>query len=117
MYYAFLSNAILEVIIMRNPLVLAAAFKNAKGKLAKIKQLSIRPDMDVEEVDIIILQLAEAKAIEKNLPMTDFVSGQQWYVKTLVEFSGMSAEDRLETEYQSCFADIASEEELLAQLV
>jgi hypothetical protein len=100
----------------RNPLVLSTAFKKAKSKLRRIDQLNIRSSMDVEETDIIVLQLSEAKALEFNLPMASFVKGQQWYVKSLIDFAGMSAEDRLETEYIDCFPDVASEEELLAEL-
>jgi hypothetical protein len=100
----------------RNPQVLAAAFRVAKAKKAKIAQLGITADMTEDEIDSLVMSLAEAKAIEKEAPMKDFVAGQQWYVEQLVTFAGMTAKERLDAEFEDKFPEVASEEELLALL-
>ncbi len=100
----------------KNPQVTATAFKKAKAKMKKIAQLSITPDMSEDEIDAIVMDLAEAKAIENNAPVGDFVKGQQWYVQSLVDFSGMTPQERLDLEYEDVFGEVASEEELLALL-
>lgn len=100
----------------RNPQITAVAFKKAKAKLAKIKQLGILPDMTVEAIDALVMNLAEAKAIENSAPVANYVKGQQWYVQSLVDFAGLTAAERLDFEYNDCFAEVASEEELVAML-
>ena len=101
----------------KNPQVLSAAFKSAKFKLAKIEHLRITPEMDVEAKDDLVVRLAEIKALETETPIDNFISGQEWYVDNLIAFSGMTAQERLDHEYDEAFGDIASEEEMLSQLV
>ena len=100
----------------RNPQITAVAFKKAKAKLAKIKQLGILPDMTVEAIDALVMNLAEAKAIVEQKDVKEFVAGQEYYVGMLVEFSGMTAIEQLNIEYDDAFPEVASEEELLAML-
>ena len=100
----------------KNPQALALAFKKCKGKIAKIKELGITPDMPETEVEALIEVLATAKASEDGTAMADHVKGQRWYVEGLVKFSAMSVEQQLESEYQDAFADNASEAEMLKAL-
>lgn len=100
----------------RNPQALAMAFKKAKSKILKIKELKITPDMDEELVETLIENLSTAKAIENETSMEEFVKGQRWYVESLVKFSGLSIDEQLEAEYQESFADSASEIEMVAAL-
>lgn len=100
----------------RNPQVLATAFKKARAKLKKINQLGITPDMSEDDIDKLVIKLSEIKGIETNSHMNNFITGQQWYVQSLVDFSGMTAEERLDHEYEDCFPDVASEQELLDML-
>ena len=100
----------------RNPQITSAAGKQAVRKLAKIKQLGITPDMAVEDIDAIVMNLAEAKAIVDNKNIKECVSGQEYYVNMLVEFAGMTPLEQLNAEYETAFFEVASEEELLAKL-
>ena len=100
----------------KNQQVLATAYKKAKSKIAKIKELGITPDMSQDDQDAIIKRLAEAKAIEENEPMTKFLHGQEWYVKSLVDFSGIEPAQQLDQEYEDCFADFSTEDEMTAKL-
>ena len=100
----------------RNPQALAMAFKKFRGKLLKIKELGVHPEMTQDDIDSMTKLLAVSKADKEGGDWKDFVEGQSWYVEGLVEFSGMTTEEQLEHEYQDCFADTASETEMLESL-
>ena len=100
----------------RNPQVMATAAKKAVSMLARIQQLGITSDMSEDDKDALVMNLAEAKAIESELPVGDFVKGQEWYVQNLVDFAGMTPLQRLDDQYNDCFYEVASEEEILAML-
>ena len=102
--------------IERNPQAMAMAFKKCRGKIAKIQELSITPDMSEEDIEALIAKLATAKAEEDNSAMADHVKGQRWYVEGLIKFSGLTVEEQLEAEYEDSFADTASESEMLESL-
>lgn len=101
----------------RNPQAMTIAFKKCKGKILKIKELGITPDMSEEDVDALIEKLATAKCeSDKTTTMAEQVKGQRWYVESLVKFSGLSTEEQFDSEYNDAFADNASEAEMLEAL-
>ena len=100
----------------QNQQVLATAYRKAKHKLVRIAELGITRDMDEDAVDDIVMRLSMAKALQEDRPVSEFTRGQQWYVESLVKFSGMTPLDRLDTEYEDCFADSSSKEDMLAKL-
>lgn len=102
--------------IDKNPQALAQAYKKCKGKLQKIKDLGITPDMDDEAIDALIENLSAAKAVEQGKNISEMIAGQRWYVENLVEFSGLPLEKQFQKEYEDSFADTASETEMLAAL-
>lgn len=102
--------------IDKNPQALALAFKKCKGKIQKIAELKITPDMKDAKIEILIENLATAKAVEKSVNVSEVVAGQRWYIEGLVKFSGLTVEDQLNTEYEDSFADSASEGEMLKAL-
>ncbi len=102
--------------IDKNPQALALAFKKCKGKLLKIKELGITPDMAEADVEALIETLSEAKAAEKGSGVAEVVAGQRWYTESLVRFSGLSIAEQLQSEYDDSFADTASEVEMLTAL-
>ena len=52
--------------IDKNPQAMTLAFKKAKGKILKIQELGITPEMDAESIELLIEMLATAKAVEDN---------------------------------------------------
>ena len=102
--------------IDKNPQALTLAFKKCKGKIQKITELSITPGMAAKKIETLIESLATAKAIEKNVDISEVVAGQRWYVEGLVKFSALTVEEQLTTEYEDSFADSASEVEMLQAL-
>lgn len=106
----------------RDPQVLTQAFKRAKSKLAKIDELSIEVGMSEVAVNELVEKLSFAKAVESELSdedtkeWTTFAKGQRYYVEQLVQFAGMDAQERLDSEYDATFADTASEEDMLTAL-
>jgi len=104
----------------RNQQVLALAYKKAKSKIKNIIKFGITPGMSLEEQDKLVLILAAAKAIELDEDVDDHtddhIDGQRWYVGSLLEFSKMTPQERLDTEYEACFADIAGEAEIVQTL-
>lgn len=99
--------------IDKNPQALALGFKKCKGKILKIQELGISPDMDEDSIEVLIESLATAKALADGNTLAENVKGQRWYVEGLVKFSGMTPEEQLDAEYQDAFADSASEDEML----
>lgn len=105
--------------ISKNPQAMSLAFKKCKGKIMKIKELEITPDMDDDTTEALIELLAESKAAddtEGKSTVADHVKGQRWYVEGLVKFSALTPEEQLDAEYQDAFADSASEDEMLQSL-
>ena len=102
--------------IEKNQQALALAFKKCRGKLAKIKELGITPDMSDDDRDNLIEQLAVKKAEAKGITIEEAVEGQTWYVDGLIDFSALSSQDRLQREYEDSFADTATEAEMLRAL-
>jgi hypothetical protein len=100
----------------KNPQALALAFKKCYGKIAKIKELGITPDMPEGAIEDLIEELATSKASEDGTALSDHVKGQRWYVEGLVKFSGMTEKEQLASEYQNAFADNATEDEMLQAL-
>ena len=97
----------------KNQQGLTLAFKKVTGKSTKIKELGITVELTNEEVDEVIIALAKAKAEREGTDWTSHVKGQRWYVQSLQAFSALTAEERLQTEYEEAFAEIASEQEML----
>jgi hypothetical protein len=102
--------------IDKNPQALAAAFKKTSGKILKIKELGITPEIDEESVELLIESLAQAKADADGTTLTDTIKGQRWYVEGLVKFSGLTQKEQLDAEYKDAFADSADEDEMIAAL-
>lgn len=101
----------------KNHEALVLAYKRAKAKSLKIKELNITPFMEHDDIEKLIIDLCKFKAkVDGVDDWSTYVKGQRWYVNSLVEFSGLTGQERLDAEYDSCFADVASEAELLAKL-
>ncbi len=100
----------------RNAQAQSIAFRKTKGKIQKILELGIMPDMSKEDQDALIELLADAKAKSEGGRMEDYVKGQRWYVENLVSFSALSVDQQFELEYSDAFGATASESELMAAL-
>ncbi len=105
--------------IDKNPQALSLAFKKCSGKILKIKELGITPEIEDDSVELLIESLATAKveaSEDGSVSMAEAVKGQRWYVEGLVKFSGMTQKEQLQHEYDASFADTASEDEMLEAL-
>lgn len=103
--------------IDKNPQAMSLAFKKCKGKILKIRELEITPDMDEDAIEGLIEKLATVKhADEPEKTLAEHVKGQRWYVESLVKFSALDVDTQLEREYLDAFADNASEAEMLESL-
>jgi len=100
----------------KNQHALALAFKKAKAKGSKIKELGITPDMSEQDIEDMIVTQAKLKAELDDSAWTTHIKGMRWYIESLVKFSSLEAEERLDAEYEEAFADVASEAEMLAKL-
>jgi hypothetical protein len=103
----------------REPKALALAYKRARAKSLKIKELGIHPAMTEAETDALIVKLAKQKATEsekEGADYKDFVKGQRWYVEDLIAYSAKSTTERLDFEYEVAFPETATEEEMIAKL-
>ena len=100
----------------KNQQALALAFKRAKYKILKIKELGITPKYTAEQIDKLIEKLSKAKAKETETKWETHVKGQRWYVEDLVKLSALGNQELLDYEYAQSFPDVADESELLAEL-
>ena len=99
----------------KNPQALAQAFKKCKGKILKIQELGIVPDMAEDDVEALIEKLSMEK-VQDGEKLSDHVKGQRWYVENLVKFSALDEQTQLQQEYDDAFAGTASEDEMLHAL-
>lgn len=95
----------------RDPIATTVALKNAVQKATRIKELGLTPDMSQEDIDRVITDLATAKALISGQKMSGFISGQEWYVNSLIAFSKLSSEEKLEAEYKRALIETAGFDE------
>jgi hypothetical protein len=101
----------------KNPQARALAFRKCKGKRLKIAELGITPDQSEEATEVMIESLSVAKAADKKVTdISEFVSGQRWYVENLVRYSALTVEKQFQEDYDDAFAEMGSESEQLAAL-
>jgi len=105
--------------IMRTdaPELRSAAFKEAFNRKTQVALLGITPDMTEEELDKKVMELATAKAAKVDQAVNSLVAGQEWYVKELIAFAGMTSGERYLWGRSQSFADTASDNELLDALM
>lgn len=99
----------------------AVGFRRAAGKLRRIKELGITSDMSEKAIEKLVIQLAEAKAVElagtpDEKPAKDLIKGQEWFVRQLVEAAGKNSQELLDEEITQAFPDVATHDELVSAL-
>lgn len=100
-----------------NKEALSAAFKQVQIHLDKIEELGIKSDWTEDQIDTKVKELSEEKALlEGETDWKKFSKGQQFYVELLVKESAMTNKDLLEYHYKRSFADVATEDEMMAVL-
>ena len=97
--------------MQKNQQALAIATRRAIGKSKKIKELGITSDMSLSDQDDLVLYLSESKEPVEGKTLDDFIKGQEWYVKDLIKFSALSAQERMDYEYAHAFPEVATEDE------
>lgn len=97
----------------RNPLASTLAFKKCKGKVLKVAELGITPDMPENQREALIETLANIKVVEDGVEFKDAVKGQRWYVESLIKFSGLEPQAQFDAEYDMAIEDTASEDEMV----
>lgn len=103
-------------IMKDTPEMRSAAYKEAINRKAQVTLHGIVPGMTQEDLDDKIIAMAQAKADITGKSLASLVGGQEWYVNELIEFAGMTAEERYEWGRSQSFADTASDNELLDAL-
>ena len=94
---------------VKNHKALAAAHRKAKQKIRKIKEFGITSKK-------LILIRATTKAEEEGNDYNDHIAGQRMYIEGLVQWSGLTAQGKLDYEYDYLFSDVATEGEMLKDL-
>jgi len=93
--------------------LLPLAYNRARSIKAKIEELGITADTDVDEL---VIKLAKAKAEDSDKSWTNFLKGQEWYVKELIRKSKLDNKELLEECYQELLPANSSFDELVAML-
>ncbi len=95
----------------------AIAYKKAVAKSKKIEEFGIYPTMPEVEQDALVLKLRDAKMkTEEGLNLKDVTRGQRFYVDSLIKFSGMTATQKWEHEYNDLFAELGDDDDRLSEL-
>ncbi len=101
----------------RNSIALALAYKRARAKKLKIKEIGLTTDITEDEINILVKKFAEAKAEREGKQAKDLYRGQRIYIAGLIEFAAIkSGEEAIDYEYQNAFADAASQSEHVIDL-
>jgi hypothetical protein len=93
--------------------ILPLAFKQAKAIKDKIAELKISDNMSEKEVDQLVIELAKTNAEGTGKPFKKYLSGQEWYVKSLIEKSKLSDRELLEAQYKELLPANSSFDELV----
>jgi len=93
--------------------LLGLSYKKAKAIKAKIAELGVNKDTNVEEL---VTKLAKAKEQAGDGKWTTHLKGQEWYVNDLVAKSQMTNQELLESVYQDLLPANSSFEELVGML-
>jgi len=96
--------------------LVGTAFKKTKSILQTIADLKIKPDMTEKAVEKLVLQRCKAKVELDGGKVTDYVGGQEWYVKHLVELSKLDKKELMKKNYDELLIDNSSYDELLEML-
>lgn len=102
--------------MQENQQAVVSAYKKTKAKSQKILDLGIRADMTKEEIAEIVLKLSEAKGMEANKPLDEFIKGQEWYVKDLMKLSALNITERFVYEVNLAVVETSSKDELMEDL-
>lgn len=102
----------------KNAQATTLAFKRARSRSLKIKELGITPEITEDETNALIETLAKAKAVkEGSEDDTEYIRGQRIYVEGLIALAKLpTAQERIDYEYHNAFADVAKEEEMVQDL-
>ena len=98
---------------LKNREVLALAAKRTKFSKTKVIEFGITPDWTVDQIADKAVELAKIKAKKTREDYKDLIKGQELWLQGLVQFSKFeTADEALESEYDKCFMDVASEVEI-----
>ena len=103
----------------KNHEALASAFKTISVHNEKIEELDLYSDMTEDEVDTLVQNLSEIKAISEGKTIDkwkEFSKGQQFYVEALIKEISMTDDELLTFHYKRAFSEVATEEEMREQL-
>lgn len=105
-----------NIMMKDTPEMRSAAFGEAKQRLDQMKLHGITTGMTQEQIDEKVIELTEKKAQLTGKSISSLAAGQEWYVNCLVEYAGMTAEQRYLWGKEQSFADTATDDELLDAL-
>ena len=98
---------------LKNKEALALAAKRTRFNRQKVLDFKISPDWTDDQIADKAIELAKEKAKTTGENYKDLIKGQEMWLRNLVQFSKFdNVDDALQSEYDKCFMDVASETEI-----
>ncbi len=94
-----------------NEEAVTAAYKQIAIHNEKIEEFDLYADLTEDEIDVIVKDLSEMKAISEGLALDKwkkFSKGQQFYVTSLIKEISMTDDELFDFHYKKSFADVGS---------
>jgi hypothetical protein len=105
-----------------NDEAITSAYKQIAIHNEKIEELDLYSDLTEDEVDDIIKNLSEIKAISEGKTIDEwkkYSTGQQFYVTSLIKEISMTDDELFDFHYRKAFADVGSlaeKKEMISQM-
>ena len=93
--------------------VLAA--KRVKARIQRAKALNIN-NLNSKSLKKLVQDLATAKAITDNKKVEDCISGQEYYVQTLLDALSNNVNDLIQQEYDHATMELGTTDEIMQSL-
>ncbi len=96
--------------------LLGTSFRKAQSVINACGLHNINPDMTEDAIEELVLKLAQAKVDLTGGKLSDYVGGQEWYVRSLIHKSGLTDQQLFDGEYDELSIDNSSRTELVGML-
>ena len=96
--------------------LLGAAYRKTARIQDAIEALDIYPDFTQDEIEDLARELSQKKVELLGGKRSDYISGQEWYVKDLVSKANLEGNDLLKACYDELDIDNSSFDELSSKL-
>jgi len=96
--------------------LLGTSYRKAKSVLEACERHEVVPEMEESMIEALVIKLAQAKVDLNGGKLSDYIKGQEWYVRSLVAKAGLDKKALLKAEYEDLNIENSDFDELAGML-